>query len=254
MPGGEDFGKRPTSVKFLPASPCVIAQLSYIERMNLPHEAPVMTLTNVTLFPQALLPLYIFEPRYRLMLAAALDGDRMFCVAMRKPDSQRELPLPVAGLGLIRVSVRHNDGTSHLLLQGVARVTLAETVRTRPYRVARIQPLSSPPCNTVAADALLAKVRELLQERFSLGLPFPFPLIPPAPSAKPPQFSEKDVLGYLDSIADPEQAADLVSCAVLPDATERQVMLETVSVESRLRRLIQFLLEEIRNHRRGRHE
>jgi hypothetical protein len=51
---------------------------------------------------------------------------------------------------------------------------------------------------------------------------------------------------YLDSITDPEQAVDLVSCAVLPGAVERQAILETVDVEARLRRLIHFLLAEIR--------
>jgi ATP-dependent Lon protease len=56
---------------------------------------------------------------------------------------------------------------------------------------------------------------------------------------------------YLESITDPEQAADLVSCAVLPGAAERQVILETVDVEARLRRLIHFLLAEIRARRKG---
>ena len=42
--------------------------------MKLPSEVPVMTLPNATLFPQALLPLYIFEPRYRQMLADSLNS------------------------------------------------------------------------------------------------------------------------------------------------------------------------------------
>ena len=217
--------------------------------MNLPREVPVMTLPNVTLFPQALLPLYIFEPRYRRMLADALAAHRMFAVAMRRPDSPREIPAPVAGLGVIRVSVEHKDGTSHLILQGIARVALAEMIRVRPYRLARIEPLASPPCDSVAADALLARLRELLHERFTLGLPLPFPLLPQSQNAKLPSGLAKEVLGYLDSIADPEQAADLVSSAVLPNAAERQAMLETVDVESRLRRLIRFLMEDIRSHR-----
>src|SRR6266849_10021499 len=107
--------------------------------MKMPREVPIMTLPNATLFPQALLPLYIFEPRYRQMLADALRSDRMFSVAMQKPGSRREIPSPVAGLGLIRVSVGHRDGTSHLILQGLARVELEETVRYRPYRVQRIR-------------------------------------------------------------------------------------------------------------------
>jgi ATP-dependent Lon protease len=220
--------------------------------MKLPREVPVMTLPNATLFPQALLPLYIFEPRYRQMLADALHSHRMFSVAMQKRGSARETPSPVAGLGLIRVSVGHRDGTSHLILQGLARVELEEAVRFKPYRVQRIRPLAVPPCDNVKVDALVAKVRELLQQRIQLGLPFPFPIMSPGQpdSTPPPSFSPKEILGYLDSLTDPEQAADLVSCAVLPGAVERQTILETVDVETRLRRLIHFLLAEIRDKRK----
>src|SRR4051794_1917215 len=223
--------------------------------MKIPHEVPVMTLPNATLFPQALLPLYIFEPRYRQMLTDALHSNRMFSVAMQRPGNTREIPAPVAGLGLIRVSVGHRDGTSHLILQGIARVQLKEAVKYKPYRVQRIHALETPPCDTVRVDALVAKVRELLEERIGLGLPFPFPVMspdkPPKKNSAPPSFSPKEILNYLDSITDPEQAADLVSCAVLPGAVERQTILETVDVEARLRRLIRFLLAEIRTKRQG---
>src|SRR3954471_10324092 len=175
--------------------------------MKIPQEVPVMTLPNATLFPQALLPLYIFEPRYRQMLADALHSNRMFSVAMQRPGNTRESPSPVAGLGLIRVSVGHRDGTSHLILQGLARVELKEAVRYKPYRVQRITPLETPPCDNVKVDALVAKVRELLEERIELGLPFPFPVMSPdkAPSTTPtpPSFSPKEILTYLDSISDP---------------------------------------------------
>src|SRR5436309_9043440 len=221
--------------------------------MKIPREVPVMTLPNATLFPQALLPLYIFEPRYRQMLADALHSNRMFSVAMQKPGTTRETPSPIAGLGLIRVSVGHRDGTSHLILQGIARVELEEAVRTKPYRIQRIRPLETPPCDNVKVDALVAKVRELLEERINLGLPFPFPVMSPEQSKStpaPPSFSPKEILNYLDSITDPEQAVDLVSCAVLPGAAERQTILETVEVEARLRRLIHFLLAEIHAKRK----
>ena len=215
-----------------------------------------MTLPNATLFPQALLPLYIFEPRYRQMLADALHSNRMFSVAMQRPGNSRETPAPVAGLGLIRVSVGHRDGTSHLILQGIARVELHEAVRYKPYRIQRIKPIATPPCDNVKVDALVAKVRELLEERINLGLPFPFPVMSPekctsSNTSPPPSFSPKEILNYLDSISDPEQAADLVSCAVLPGAVERQTILETVDVEARLKRLIQFLLSEIKAKRKG---
>src|ERR1700687_4209599 len=147
--------------------------------MKIPREVPVMTLPNATLFPQALLPLYIFEPRYRQMLADALHSNRMFSVAMQKQGTSRETPSPVAGLGLIRVSVGHRDGTSHLILQGLARVEMQEAVRYRPYRIQRVRPLQTPLCDNVTVDALVEKMRELLEERIELGLPFPFPVMSP---------------------------------------------------------------------------
>lgn len=221
--------------------------------MKLPPEVPVMTLPNATLFPQALLPLYIFEPRYRQMLVDSLNSNRMFSVAMQKPGRKREAPSAVAGLGLIRVSVGHQDGTSHLILQGLVRVELVEPVRYRPYRVHRIKALASPPCNDVVIDALLAKMRELLDERVQLGLPFPFPIMSKSkskPMEPSPDFSSKEVLDYLDKLTDPEQVADLVSCAVLAGAAQRQAILETVNLESRLKQLIHFLMAEISRERK----
>lgn len=217
--------------------------------MKLPRETPVMILPNVTLFPQAMLPLYIFEPRYRRMLADALDTNRMFAVAMQKPGAKRETPSPVAGIGLVRVAVRHRDGTSHLILQGAARMELGKAIRYKPYRVHQVNPMSSLPCNTAAVDALLVKVRELIAERIKLGIPFPFPVLASTPNEAaqtPPPISPKDMLEFLDAIKDPEQAADMVSCATLMGGSERQAILEAVDVETRLRRLVGYLIAEIR--------
>jgi len=211
-----------------------------------------MILANATLFPQALLPLYIFEPRYRRMLSDVLHSHRMFCVAMQRPGSTRETPVPVAGLGLVRVSVRHGDATSHLILQGLARVQLAGATRYKPYRRHRIELLPTPPCDSPALDALVARLRELLDERLRLNVPFPFPVAPvPVPGSGETGVATREMLKYLGGIKNPEHLADLVSCAVLPDARERQTILETVPVDTRLRRLIQFLVADLRRHRPG---
>ena len=216
--------------------------------MQLPDAVPVMTLPNATLFPQALLPLYIFEPRYRKMLADALGGDRMFSVAMQKPGRKRETPCVIAGLGLIRVSVGHDDGTSHLILQGLTRVKLVETVQYKPYRVQRIQPLVADAADNVTIDALVSKVRELVDQRLELApFPSPFPVKKKGGKGSPPiqAFSKKDVLQYLEQLPSPDQVADLVSCALLPDALERQTILETVEIEGRLKHLIHFLIADV---------
>jgi len=96
-----------------------------------------------------------------------------------------------------------------------------------------------------------------VEERLQHG-PFPFPFStfqqPGAPGKKqggsPPSFTPKEILDYLESLPDADQVADLVSCALLPGAIERQTILETVQVEQRLRHLIHFLMEEIRRCRK----
>lgn len=201
-------------------------------------EAPVMTLPSKTLFPQELLPLYIFEPRYRRMLTDVLESHRMFILAMQKPGG-RGAPMSVAGLGLVRICAQNADGTSHLILQGVSRVELLETVKTRPYRVHRVRPLQAAPRDSVTIDALVAKVRDLVSERIDLGLPAMFP------NAKLKGKNKQSIMAYLNDLADADKVADIVSCFLLPGPVERQTILETVEVEARLKRLIRFLLAEI---------
>jgi Lon protease-like protein len=210
--------------------------------MEIPKEVAVMTLPGETLFPTELRPLYIYETRYRRMLADSLHSHRMFVVAMQRRGFSRECPSTVAGLGLIRVCVNNPDGTSHLILQGLSRVELTGTVRYKPFRVANIKMLQAPSRDSVAIDALMAKVRDLVSERIRLGLKSR-PNAPKTPSIK-------EITTYLDKLSDPDQVADLVSYALLPGPEERQTILETIEIEPRLRHLIQFLMAEISQHRK----
>ena len=225
--------------------------------MDLPPEVPVMTLPNVILFPQAMVPLFIFEPRYRKMLAEALGSHRMFSVAMQKPGRVREVPCTVAGLGLIRASVNNKNGTSNLILQGIARVELGEVVQTKPYRVQAIRPLQVKEGNLKSVSGLTAKVRSLVRTRLEQGLEDATEL--DEALAEPPvdsgigafnAFSLAPILKYLSEIEDPEPVADIVSHTLLTVAGERQTILETADMETRLKKLIHFLMAEIERHRK----
>src|ERR1700744_4463519 len=94
--------------------------------IHLPEEVPVMTLPEVAFFPQALLPLHIFEPRYREMLAEVLATNRLMAVVGLdvRPGRSPEAPYPVAGVGIIRACQGNDDGTSNLLLQGLCRAAV----------------------------------------------------------------------------------------------------------------------------------
>jgi ATP-dependent Lon protease len=184
------------------------------------------------------------------MLCDALDSHRMFAVAMLKPGRARESPSSVAGLGLIRASVAGKDGTSNLILQGIARVELKEIVRYKPYRVHRIRHLKSTATDSVAVDALTTKVLELVGDRLQQGFQLPSPVLKKLGQvdenqALPADFALKEGVGILAKLNDPEQIADLVSWTLLSSPGERQLLLETIDLEIRLKHLIHFLMAEI---------
>lgn len=220
--------------------------------MLLPAEVPVMTLNGAILFPQAMLPLYIFEPRYRKMLQDALDTHRMFAVAMQKPHTTRETPAQVAGLGLIRAAVRNPDGTSHLILEGLCRLELGKAVKYRPYRIHKARPLETTGNDSVAVDALAAKLLDLVAERFEQGIgssPQIMEAIKKLESEANPGKKitnpAENLIKYLSKVQNPDHLADFVSFTLLPMATQRQTILETTNLEARLKFLIHFLIAEI---------
>ena len=212
-----------------------------------------MTLNSAILFPQAMLPLYIFEPRYRKMLADCLNGERVFAIAMRKDYLKRETPYNVAGLGLIRAAVTGSDGTSHVILQGLCRIKLGRTVKYRPYRIHEAKPLATTGNDSVAVDALAAKLLDLVAERFEQGVDYPPQIVE---ALKKIEAAENDgkvtsntpgenIVKYLSKVQNPDHLADLVSCTMLPTAQQRQRILETPNLETRLKFLIHFLIAEI---------
>jgi ATP-dependent Lon protease len=176
------------------------------------------------------------------MLYEVLHSRRMLIVAMRKPGSAREAPFTVAGLGLVRFCIRHKDGTSNLILEGLSRVQLIQTVRRTPFRVSRIRPLPTPSRDSVTIDALMAKVRDLVTERVEQE----WPLLDTGLKKAPVQ----QIVACLESLDDPDHVADLVSWSLLRGAAERQTILETIEVEARLKHLIHFLMAEINQQRK----
>jgi len=200
--------------------------------VDLPDEVPVMPLPGAVLFPHALLPLYIFEPRYREMLEHALQRDRMFSVTLIKPSCpewrEPEDFFHFATVGLIRACVGRGDGTSNLVLQGLHRVRFTSFEQETPFPVAKIDIVESSDDATVEAEALGEKVLELYRKLKRDG------------RRLPPKVDR-----YLAQLGDLDMLADLVASTFVDDPLRRQKMLEESSVNQRLRLLITFLQDEI---------
>ncbi|PZR73183.1 MAG: hypothetical protein DLM73_11335 [Chthoniobacterales bacterium] len=201
------------------------------DSIPLPDEVPVMPLSGALLFPHALLPLHIFEPRYQEMLGHALRAHRMLCVALVKPQwtewKSTDDFFHIAGLGLIRACVGRGDGTSNLILQGLQRVRFSGFEQDAPFPIARIKPLESKSTSSVETDALGAKVLELYSRFKDSGRQLP-----------------EKVDRYLSHLGDAEMLADLMAATFINDPLRRQQVLEEVGVNQRLRLVIQYLSEE----------
>jgi Lon protease-like protein len=200
--------------------------------VDLPDEVPVMPLPGAVLFPHALLPLYIFEPRYREMLEHALQHDRMFSVTLIKP-SCPEWHAPedffhLATVGLIRACVDRGDGTSNLVLQGLHRVRFAGFQQETPFPIAKIDIVESSKAATVESEALGEKVLELYRKLKRAGRQLP-----------------PKVDRYLAQLGDLEMLGDLVASTFVEDPLRRQRMLEESLLNQRLRLLITYLQDEI---------
>ena len=191
--------------------------------ISLPDQIAVMTLPNVTFFPQALMPLHIFEPRYRQMLRESLATERLFAIAGIDPKLaanplETEPPHRVATVGIVRACQKNDNGTSNLLLQGLARIRLLDVVREHPYRVANIRALESQP--GAAHDEnlrLRADLGKLIVTKQRLG------------GVVPAEFAR-----FLKTIDDPETFVDLAAFSLCEDARLKQRLLETLDVHTRL--------------------
>lgn len=200
----------------------------------LPEQAPVMPLPGAILFPHALLPLYIFEPRYRQMLTHALAYERMFCVSLLRPEraewKDEDDFFDVATIGLIRACVGRGDGTSNLILQGLQRVRLIHFLQLHPFPIAEIEALQSQSETTVETDALGTKVLELYGRFKELGRQLP-----------------KKIDRYVTDMTDFAMLADLMASTFIEDPARRQQVLEELDLNTRLRLVIQYLREETGN-------
>jgi Lon protease-like protein len=194
--------------------------------MQLPSEVGIMTLPNAILFPQALLPLYIFEPRYRTMLRQSLENQRMFAIALPH-DTSDPSPNRVGGVGLIRACVDKPDGSSNLILQGVSRVRFTDFVQEKPYYVGRIEILTTEESHALEVEALSVKVLEMIGTMHDAG-----------------DIQADGILKFLNEIKDYDALADIVTYSFIEDVPRKQDILETLNLRARLQKVIVALRKQ----------
>ena len=194
-------------------------------------QLPIFPLPGAVLLPQGLIPLHVFEPRYRKMVRDCQRGAGVLALANVPAEALRngEDPprvLPIVGAGILARVETLPDGRSNIVLRGVLRARIVEELKTaEPYRLVRAEELSDLAGDALREEREAAALRQLVLALCSLR---------PGPAST--------ALAQMAGRAEgPGELADAVAGAVVEAPPERQLLLEMLSVEERLRRVAQHV-------------
>ncbi|MBI3178044.1 MAG: LON peptidase substrate-binding domain-containing protein [Deltaproteobacteria bacterium] len=191
----------------------------------------VFPLPSTVLFPGVVLPLHIFEPRYRDMVVDALAGDKTMAVAlMRQGSEQQERPHlhQVACAGHIIHSEKLTGGRYNILLEGTHRVRLLEELPfERTYRRFSAEVVPAPSESDIrAAQAELLKLESsMLSLVGAVGT------------------TDTQLIEVLRSTPDPMKLADIMAATLITEPHKQQEILEATDLRARLARLTDALVD-----------
>ncbi|MBI5546457.1 MAG: LON peptidase substrate-binding domain-containing protein [Deltaproteobacteria bacterium] len=185
----------------------------------------VFPLPQGVLLPGSALPLHVFEPRYRALVAEALRTDKVLAVATLAPGWEgdyegRPALRPIAGVGIIDELEELPDGRYNLLVRGVARVRISgEHPADKPFREVIAEIVSEPSAfDSRDVDTVRRAVLQL-----SESLPGDLAQALAMAAAR---------------IPDPGTLCDVVAAAVLEEPEALQGVLDTVDVQERVSRVL----------------
>jgi len=131
------------------------------------RELPLFPLPDVVLFPQQLLPLHIFESRYRMLLQTVLETDKRFGIVRINPDNGE-----MAEIGCCAEVLQHQtteDGRSYIVTLGQQRFRVLNITRETPFRSAMVSWMEDEPvADHTELNTLRDKVSSALNDVFSL--------------------------------------------------------------------------------------
>ncbi|MEY3253709.1 MAG: hypothetical protein RL227_2682, partial [Pseudomonadota bacterium] len=198
----------------------------------LPEGAVVLLpMRNLVLFPHLLVPVVLGRARSLAALAHATMQKAPVCIVLQKDadddDPELDKLCNVATLALVVQQKATDDGQVHAVCQGLRRVRLLEAVEARPYLAARFEVLEEVDTQSTRAEALALQLRERGMEILSL--------MPGVPT---------ELAHVLQATRSPSQLADLAASLIDAEPAEKQQLLETLSAEQRLEKVL-----DIVNHR-----
>lgn len=183
------------------------------------------------------MPLHIFEPRYREMLADAISSNSMICVGtLIGPETEgpNARVADIGTIGLIRASREQDDGRSNLLLHGILRVRFIEWIDEKAYPYAAIEPAPNVPIDPFEASLAVSNLRSAVDQALRSF----------------PDETKERVNETLDQAQDnPSILADAVAQQFIQAPAMRRQLLDEPEVAKRIEYLADFLRNATRDER-----
>lgn len=200
--------------------------------INIPLELPILPLRGVVIFPSAIVPLLISRGSSLRLVDDCLKGDRILGLATQK-NAEDENPEPHAlfsrgSAGRILKMLKYPDGSVRILVQGLKRIEIREYVQREPYLRARVAHLEDIIQPSKDLNALQAHMVSQFAKFVSM-----VPYLP------------DELQGVVMNIKDPGKVTDLVASQLNISSEEKQDLLNTLDVRSRLEKLSAILNREV---------
>lgn len=194
-------------------------------------ELPLFPL-NVVLFPGMVLPLHIFEPRYRQMISDCQEQERPFGVVLARSNSQplQEEPYPVGTMAEIHDLNRLEDGRFVLMAVGLQRFHILSQHREKPYLSGMVEEFEDVPVPIAELHASTRQAHELFRAYLEMLL-------------KATNEQDSDISTHLPD--SPEALSHFIAYFLDIQDEQKQHFLEITSTAQRLQEEITILRREV---------
>jgi ATP-dependent Lon protease len=204
---------------------------SRVNSRSLPDKLPILGLSDIVIFPGAVVPLLVETGPSLKLIDDLVAGDRLFAAVLQKnPDVAEPGPKDLHLVGCVsRLSkmVKFPDGTVRVLVEGLWRIRINEFSLPEPYLRATFDLLRDETEDSVELQAMLRNAHKQFEEIAKISN----------------TLSEQVKIAALNT-EHPGHFADLIAANLGLPLDEKQKLLETISVRERLQKLLPLLNRE----------
>src|SRR5499427_3398802 len=201
--------------------------------VDIPELISILPLRNSVLFPGSIIPIDVGRRKSVRLVEEAISKERPVIGILTQRDARTEDPTEAdmysvgCAARILKVIKLAKDNFS-VILQGVSRIRIHEYAQQEPFILARVQAVPDPTTADVELDALVMNLKDIAKRVIKL-----MPELP------------KEAGALVDSVTEPGQLADLITSNLELQVDEKQDVLETFDLKTRMRKVLQFLSRQL---------